>query len=110
MKQEATNTFGDGMIMDLNPLTTPNNVLTSALNATMITYNGNEFVLQNDMGNGRVETAYLPSGYVPVGIKEYGGIFYICVYDCTSNHLNGIYTYPSPDYDDNIFTGCYNEN
>ena len=36
------------MIMDLNPLTTPNNVLTSALNATMITYNGNEFVLQNE--------------------------------------------------------------
>ena len=57
MKQEATNTFGGGLIMDLNPLTTPNNVLTSALNATMITYNGNEFVLQNDMGNGRVETA-----------------------------------------------------
>ena len=26
-----------------------NNVLTSALNATMVTYNGNEFVLQNDM-------------------------------------------------------------
>jgi len=50
MKQEATNTFGEGIIMDLNPLTTPNNVLTSALNATMITYNGNEFVLQNDMG------------------------------------------------------------
>ena len=46
MKQEATNTFGEGIIMDLNPLTTPNNVLTSALNATMITYNGNEFVLQ----------------------------------------------------------------
>ena len=70
MKQEATNTFGDGMIMDLNPLTTPNNVLTSALNATMVTYNGNEFVLQNDMGNGRVETAYLPSGYVPVGMRH----------------------------------------
>ena len=48
MKQEATNTFGEGIIMDLNPLTTPNNVLTSALNATMITYNGNEFVLQNE--------------------------------------------------------------
>lgn len=85
MKQEATNTFGDGMIMDLNPLTTPNNVLTSALNATMITYNGNEFVLQNDMGNGRVETAYLPSGYVPVGIKEYGGIIYVASYNPLTN-------------------------
>ena len=95
MKQEATNTFGDGMIMDLNPLTTPNNVLTSALNATMITYNGNEFVLQNDMGNGRVETAYLPSGYVPVGIKEYGGIIYVALYSPSTNKCE-IGSFPSP--------------
>ena len=96
MKQEATNTFGDGMIMDLNPLTTPNNVLTSALNATMITYNGNEFVLQNDMGNGRVETAYLPSGYVPVGIKEYGGIIYVASYNPLTNK-GQIGSFPSPE-------------
>lgn len=96
MKQEATNTFGDGMIMDLNPLTTPNNVLTSALNATMITYNGNEFVLQNDMGNGRVETAYLPSGYVPVGIKEYGGIIYVASYNPITNK-GQIGSFPSPE-------------
>nr|DAM35486.1 MAG TPA: hypothetical protein [Bacteriophage sp.] len=31
--------------MDLNPLTTPNNVLTNCLNGTLITYNGNENVL-----------------------------------------------------------------
>ena len=98
MKQEATNTFGDGMIMDLNPLTTPNNVLTSALNATMITYNGNEFVLQNDMGNGRVETAYLPSGYVPVGIKEYGGIIYVVSYNPFTQH-GQIGSFPSPEVD-----------
>ena len=85
MKQEATNTFGEGIIMDLNPLTTPNNVLTSALNATMITYNGNEFVLQNDMGNGRVETAYLPEGYVPVGTCEFGDIIYIVSYNPITN-------------------------
>lgn len=96
MKQEATNTFGEGMIMDLNPLTTPNNVLTSALNATMITYNGNEFVLQNDMGNGRVETAYLPSGYVPVGIKEYGGIIYVASYNPLTNK-GQIGSFPSPE-------------
>ena len=77
MKKEAINTFGEGIIMDLNPLTTPSNVLTNALNATIITYNGNEFVLQNDMGNGRVESAYLPSGYVPIGVVSYGGIVYI---------------------------------
>lgn len=96
MKQEATNTFGEGIIMDLNPLTTPNNVLTSALNATMITYNGNEFVLQNDMGNGRVETAYLPAGYVPVGIKEYGGIIYVASYNPITNK-GQIGSFPSPE-------------
>ena len=58
-KLEATNVFSEGLITDLNPITTPNNVLTNALNATLITMNGNEFVLQNDLGNGRVETAKL---------------------------------------------------
>lgn len=96
MKQEAINTFGDGLIMDLNPLTTPNTVLTSALNATLITYNGNEFVLQNDMGNGRVETAYLPAGYVPVGIKEYGGIIYVASYNPITNK-GQIGSFPSPE-------------
>jgi hypothetical protein len=67
--------------MDLNPLTTPNSVMTNALNATLITYNGNENVLQNDMGNGRVETAKLPEGYIPLGTAELGGIIYIASYN-----------------------------
>lgn len=96
MKKEAINTFGEGIIMDLNPLTTPSNVLTNALNATIITYNGNEFVLQNDMGNGRVETAYLPAGYVPVGIKEYGGIIYVASYNPLTNK-GQIGSFPSPE-------------
>jgi hypothetical protein len=45
MKKETINTFTGGMIKDLHPLTTPNNVLTDALNATLITYNGNENIL-----------------------------------------------------------------
>lgn len=45
MKKETINTFGEGMIMDLHTSTTPSNVLTSCLNGTLITYNGNEFVL-----------------------------------------------------------------
>jgi hypothetical protein len=45
MKKETINTFDGGMIRDLHPLTTPNNVLTDALNATLITYNGNENIL-----------------------------------------------------------------
>ena len=85
MMQESINSFSEGLIMDLNPLVTPNNVLTNCLNGTFVTYNGNEFILQNDMGNGRVESAYLPSGYVPIGIKEHGGIIYVASYNPLTN-------------------------
>lgn len=51
MKQETTNVFQAGLNYDLNPLVTPNNVLTDAVNGTFITYNGNELSLQNDAGN-----------------------------------------------------------
>jgi hypothetical protein len=37
--------------------------------------------LQNDMGNGRVETAYLHDGYIPVGTCEFGDIIYIVSYN-----------------------------
>ena len=66
-KQETVNTFDGGLVMDLNPMTTPNNVVTDCLNSTMITYDGNEFILQNDMGNGRVETAKLDAHYKKTG-------------------------------------------
>jgi hypothetical protein len=93
---EATSFFTEGMIMDVHPLMTPNNMLTNALNATIITFNGNEFMLQNDMGNGRVETAFLPSGYVPIGVKEYGGIIYIASFNPILNRSQ-IGSFPSPE-------------
>ena len=96
MIKEATNSFTGGLMLDLNPLTTPNNVLTNCLNGTLVTFNGNEFVLQNDMGNGRVESAYLPSGYVPIGIKEYGGIIYVASYNPITNR-GQIGSFPSPE-------------
>lgn len=96
MKKEAINTFGEGLIMDLNPLTTPNNILTNCLNGTIVTYNGNEFVLQNDMGNGKVETAKLPSGYIPLGVKEYGGIIYIVSFN-PETKKGQIGSFPSPE-------------
>lgn len=95
MKKEAINTFGEGLIMDLHPLTTPNNVLTNCLNGTIITYNGNEFVLQNDMGNGEVHTAYLNKGYIPVGIKEHGGIIYVAAHNPITGKSQ-IGSFPSP--------------
>lgn len=81
LRQETQNTFNKGLIMDFHPLNTPNDVLTNCLNGTLITYNGNEFTLQNDMGNGRVETAYLPQGYIPMGTTELGGIIYVVSYN-----------------------------
>ena len=95
-KSSTTNIFNGGLIMDLNPLTTPNNVLTDALNATLITYNGNEYALQNDMGNGRVETAYLPEGYIPLGTAELGGIIYIVSYNPLIKKCQ-IGSFPSPE-------------
>ena len=95
-KQETVNTFDGGLIMDLNPMTTPNNVVTDCLNSTMITYDGNEFILQNDMGNGRVETAKLDAGYIPVGIKEYGGIIYVASVNPLTNKCQ-LGSFPSPE-------------
>lgn len=117
MVQESTNTFSDGLISDLSSLTTPNTVLTDALNATLLTFNGNELVLQNDMGNTKITGAKLPEGYIPLGIKEYGGILYII----SSNGENiEIGSFPSPEMVNsslngidplllNIFTNSNNE-
>jgi hypothetical protein len=58
--------------------------------------NGNEAILQNDMGNGRVESAFLPNGYVPVGMKEYGGIIYIASYNPITNKSQ-LGCFPSPE-------------
>ena len=95
-KKQTTNTFAGGLYKDFHPLTVPNTVLTDALNATYITMNGNETILQNDMGNGRVESAFLPNGYVPVGMKEYGGIIYVASYNPITNKSQ-LGCFPSPE-------------
>lgn len=95
MRQEATNTFSDGLIQDLNPINTPDTVLTDNLNGTFITYDGNEHVLQNDRGNYELKNCKLKPNYIPVGVKEYGDTIYIVSY----NPIDGsteIGSYPSP--------------
>ena len=93
MKQTTTNSFSDGLNLDLHPIVTPKTVLTDNINGTFITYNGNEFCLQNDRGNKKV--ASLTDGYTPIGIKEYNGILYIV---SVNKNLTEIGTYPSPVY------------
>lgn len=92
----AKSSFGDGLLMDFAPDNTQATCLTHALNATLLTMNGNELSLQNDMGNGRVETAYLPEGYVPVGTCEFGDIIYIVSYNPITNKSQ-IGCFPSPE-------------
>jgi hypothetical protein len=95
-RKEAINTFTDGMISDLSPLNTPNTVLTDCLNGTLITYDGNEFTLQNDKGNYPLKDCKLPANYIPVGVKEYGDILYIVSYNPLNKKVE-IGSYPSPE-------------
>ena len=93
-RQSQVNTFNDGLNKDLNPLLTPNNVMTDCLNGTIITYNGNEFALQNDLGNYKFKHGSLDPGFVPVGIKEHANILYIISYNPISDEVE-VGSFPS---------------
>ena len=95
-KEIKSNTFSNGLMMDLHPINTPNTVLTDSLNGTIITYDGNEHVLQNDMGNYKLKDCQLKPNYIPIGLKEYAGILYIVSYNPLDEHVE-IGTYPSPE-------------
>lgn len=103
--KKQQNTFISGMMLDSHPSTASDTMLTNCLNGTLITYGDNQYVLQNDLGNGKIYSdkdkqnpAKLPHElffnkdsedlttatyslcenlYRPVGIKEHNGILYI---------------------------------
>lgn len=99
--QNTTNAFQDGITTDLHPLNMPETALTSALNATIFTGNGNEGLLQNDMGNTLIKDSItgsvmaLNDGFIPLGMKEYGGILYIASYNPESKE-GELGSIPSP--------------
>ena len=95
MRKETFNSFAKGLSKDYNPLVVGKESYTDCLNGTLITYNGNEMSMQNDMGNAEIGTAFLPKGYVPVGMKEYGGIIYVAAYN-PANDESQIGCFPSP--------------
>lgn len=112
MKKETINTFDGGLNKDLNPIVTPNNILTDNLNGTFITFNGDELSLQNDAGNTKIpgpdniDFVKLSEGFYPIGVREYGGVLYIVsgkkVYDENGEHLVNedqveFGSYPSPE-------------
>lgn len=94
-KSGQVNSFTGGINTDLHPMLQPNDTLTDCLNGTLITYNGNENMLQNDMGNYELTGAKLPVNYMPIGVKEYGGILYIVAYNPLTKRTQ-IGSYPSP--------------
>ena len=81
--------------MDIHPLQTPSTVLTDNLNGTFITYNGNEHVLQNDMGNFKLKKCKLKENYIPIGTASYGDILYIASFDSINKRFE-LGSYPSP--------------
>ena len=89
------NSFTGGLNTDLHPLVQPNDTLTDCLNGTLITYNGNENMLQNDMGNYALEGSELPDGFVPLGMKEHNGVVYIVSQNPITEEVQ-IGSYPSP--------------
>lgn len=110
LRQTQANTFSDGLNMDLHPLTTPNTILTDCVNGTMITYNDNEFVLQNERGNSKInEYAKLSDGFIPVAMKEYNGILYIVSHNPQTKYTE-IGTFPSPKKITNSNLNEFNKN
>lgn len=106
MRKESVNSFDGGLVYDLNPLTTPENVLTDCVNGTFLTFNGDELTLQNDAGNTKIlvpkiipeepdRWVELWEDYYPIGIKEYGGVLYIA--SAKTNPL----VYAATPYDSN---------
>ena len=110
-RQETSNTFSEGLIKDLNPINTPSTALTDCVNGTIITYDGNEYSLQNDKGNYGLKNCKLSPNYIPVGIKEYGDILYIVSYNPLDESVE-IGSYPSPQTitDLNTFDGLNSGN
>ena len=98
--KNTTNVFLKGMTSDMHPLTISQQEYTDALNATLITFNGNEQMMQNDMGNTKIQDTKtgnimgLREGFIPVGLKEHGGIMYIA--SVNKEGVGEIGTIPSP--------------
>ena len=97
-KTSQVNSFTGGLNTDLHPMLQPNDTLTDCLNGTIITYNGNENMLQNDMGNYELKNAKLPDGYIPMGMKEYQGVLYLVLMNPITQKIQ-IGSYPSPRTD-----------
>lgn len=98
--EAQTHQFNKGINLDVNPALVDSQTLTDALNGTLITFNSNDMSYQNDMGNARVHNARLKPGFIPLGVKEHGGVIYVA----SHNPLTGdseLGSFPSPERNHN---------
>jgi hypothetical protein len=92
MKRDSVNTFSGGLTYDVNPITTPNNILTDAVNGTFITFNGDEMALQNDAGNTTIVSSFGKDWgeyneeeiYYKGAIVRYDNGIYLCIKEGTT--------------------------
>lgn len=94
-KEQSSNTFQNGMVLDLGNFDLPNTAYSRALNASLISGNGNEGTLQNDLGNITSSSLKLTPGFLPIGITTHNGIAYIASYNPKTEE-GEIGTFPSP--------------
>ena len=88
MDKLAQNSFSNGLALDNSPFVQVNSTLKNCLNGTILTFKGNEYVLQNDLGNGKV------------GLKDKeGNIEYVIVSKNPKTGQEEIGSFPSPEYD-----------
>lgn len=95
MRQESINVPIKGIMTDYAVDAMPDNALSDCLNGTVITYNGNEMILQNDKGNIPLKGCTLNRDFMPVGIASYGDVLYIASYNPITKEFE-LGSYPSP--------------
>ena len=101
MDKQASNTFVGGLNTDRHPLTASDKELIEAQNIDLVQVGeGYQLVLQKREGNISVPLGDLPSGFIPLTVKEFNNIAYIVsVNPATDPAEVEIGTFPSPDYD-----------
>lgn len=95
MKKISKNTFGGKMVLGVDRSFVAKDLLTMGLNIQYINDEETNFAITNIKGT--IIKSVLTDGFIPIGIRSYGGIAYIVSYNSVSGE-GEIGTYPSPDY------------
>ena len=119
MDKVAQNSFSNGLALENNDMIQVDSTLRGCLNGTLLTFEGNDYVLQNDLGNSKIGLKSLDTGdisyvklkdnFVPLGVKEHNGILYIISKNPITNEEE-IGSFPSPEYGRSVQEVTYEDN